>query len=93
MEAQSRLRFGTQVSILYYNGLQLVKRDIEQSAARKTLGYKKCSHYRRALGALLVYDITKEQTFLSLKSWLDNLKAHAEQDICIMLVGNKLDLA
>jgi len=36
------------------------------------------SHYRRALGALLVYDITKEETFLSLKSWLENLKAHAE---------------
>jgi Ras-related protein Rab-11A len=41
---------------------------------------------------LLVYDITKEQTFASLKAWLENLKAHAEQDICIMLVGNKLDL-
>lgn len=40
-----------------------------------------------------MYDITKEQTFLSLKSWLDNLKSHAEQDICIMLVGNKVDLA
>lgn len=50
------------------------------------------SHFPRALGALLVYDITKGQTFLSLKSWLDDLKAHAEQDICIMLVENKLDL-
>jgi small GTP-binding protein len=48
-------------------------------------------HYRRALGALLVYDITKSQTFESLKSWLDNLKTHAEADIVIMLVGNKLD--
>jgi len=36
------------------------------------------SHYRRALGALLVYDITKEITFSSLRSWLENLKTHAE---------------
>ena len=49
-------------------------------------------HYRRALGAVLVYDITKESTFGSLQNWLENLKSHADQDICIMLVGNKLDL-
>ncbi len=41
---------------------------------------------------MLVYDITKEQSFANLRGWLDNLKSHAEQDICIMLVGNKLDL-
>ena len=52
-----------------------------------------CSaHYRRALGALLVYDVTKESTFMNLKVWLDNLKAHAEQDIIIILVGNKVDI-
>ena len=49
-------------------------------------------HYRRAVGALLVYDITKENTFSNLQTWLENLKAHADQDIIIMLVGNKLDL-
>lgn len=54
--------------------------------------YNCVSHYRRALGALLVYDITKEPTFANIKNWLENLRQHAEQDICIMLVGNKLDL-
>ena len=50
------------------------------------------SHYRRALGALVVFDLTKDSTFMNVKHWLENLKAHAEPDICIMLVGNKLDL-
>ena len=49
-------------------------------------------HYRKALGALLVYDVTKESTFQNLKSWLDSLKQNAEHDIVIMLVGNKTDL-
>lgn len=72
--------------------MQLVLKDTEPFAARTIPPFKFFSHYRRALGALLVYDITKESTFGNLKSWLENLKDHAEADICIMLVGNKLDL-
>lgn len=41
---------------------------------------------------MLVYDVTKEASFQSLKSWLENLKQHAESDIVIMLVGNKSDI-
>ena len=37
--------------------------------------------------------MTKQQTFESLRSWLENLKTHADQDIVIMMVGNKLDEA
>ena len=50
------------------------------------------AHYRRAVGALLVYDVTNEKSFISLKKWLDDLKENAEPDIVIMLVGNKIDL-
>ena len=78
--------------ILLLIAIQLVQNDIGQSAARIISSFTLCRNYRRALGALLVYDITKESTFGNLKSWLDNLKDHAEADICIMLVGNKLDL-
>ena len=39
-----------------------------------------------------MYDITKEQTFMSIKKWIDEVKEHAEPEIVIMLVGNKLDL-
>ena len=44
------------------------------------------------MGALLVYDIAKEQTFHNAKRWMEELKAHAETDIVIILVGNKVDL-
>ena len=39
-----------------------------------------------------MYDLTKEETFTSVKKWIEEVKEHAEPDIVIMLVGNKLDL-
>jgi Rab family protein len=57
----------------------------------KLLYFYGYSHYRKSLGALIVYDITKEQSFLSVKKWMEEVKEHAEPDIVIMLVGNKLD--
>lgn len=50
------------------------------------------AHYRRAVGALLVYDITREATFKSCTKWMEELRQSAEPDIVIMLVGNKVDL-
>lgn len=52
-----------------------------------------CRHYRKSIGALIVYDITKEQSFMSVKKWIEEVREHAEPEIVIMLVGNKLDLA
>ena len=50
------------------------------------------AHYRKARGCLIVYDITNYESFKNVRFWLDNLLSQAEQDIQIMLVGNKVDL-
>lgn len=44
------------------------------------------------MGALLVYDITKQTTFENVERWLKELRDHADANIVIMLVGNKSDL-
>ena len=49
---------------------------------------EKFSHYRRAVGALVVYDVTKEETFINAKRWMEELKASAEPDCVMCLVGN-----
>ena len=49
-------------------------------------------HYRKSVGALVVYDITKRDSFLHVKKWLNELKDHAEPDIVVVLVGNKVDI-
>lgn len=41
---------------------------------------------------MLVYDIAKSNTFQSVERWLKELKDHADNNIKIMLVGNKCDL-
>ena len=50
------------------------------------------AYYRGAVGAMLVYDITKQQSFDHVQRWLDELRAHADANIVIMLIGNKSDL-
>jgi len=49
-------------------------------------------YYRGAVGALIVYYITKAVTFKNVEKWLQEMHEHADKDIVIMLVGNKLDL-
>lgn len=50
------------------------------------------AYYRGAVGAMLVYDITKRQSFDHIPRWLEELRSHADKNIVIMLVGNKMDL-
>jgi len=44
------------------------------------------------VGALLVYDISKRISYDNVSRWLKELRDHADQNIVIMLVGNKKDL-
>ncbi|KAE8681561.1 Ras-related protein RABA3 [Hibiscus syriacus] len=41
---------------------------------------------------MLVYDITKRQTFDHVARWVEELRAHSDSSIVIMLIGNKADL-
>ncbi|KAE8708499.1 GTP-binding protein yptV4 [Hibiscus syriacus] len=51
------------------------------------------SYYRGAAGAILVYDITRRETFNHLTSWLEEARQHANANMTVMLIGNKCDLA
>ncbi|XP_019167951.1 PREDICTED: uncharacterized protein LOC109163655 [Ipomoea nil] len=50
------------------------------------------AYYLGAIGALLVYDVTRHVTFENVERWLKELRDHTDQNIVIMLVGNKADL-
>ncbi|GMN43643.1 hypothetical protein TIFTF001_012840 [Ficus carica] len=50
------------------------------------------AYYRGAVGALLVYDVTRHVTFENVERWLKELRDHTDANIVIMLVGNKADL-
>jgi Ras-related protein Rab-2A len=50
------------------------------------------SYFRGASGALLVFDLSRKQTFQHVMDWLNDLRQIAEPDIVVILVGNKADL-
>jgi Ras-related protein Rab-2A len=49
------------------------------------------SYYRGAAGALLVYDITRRDSFEHVSQWLTEARANADPELVITLVGNKCD--
>jgi len=50
------------------------------------------SYYRGAAGCLLVYDVTSRNSFTNARSWLADVREHADPHLTCILVGNKVDL-
>ena len=50
------------------------------------------SYYRGACGALLVYDVSRRDSFDSLGTWLTDTRQHGNPDMVIILCANKIDL-
>ncbi|KAI1280620.1 Ras-related protein Rab-27A [Halotydeus destructor] len=49
--------------------------------------------FRDAMGFILIFDITNEQSFLNIRSWIEQLRTHAYcEQPDIILCGNKADL-
>ncbi|GAB4828106.1 Ras- protein RABA4d [Ancistrocladus abbreviatus] len=69
-----------------------VKAQIWDTAGQERYRAVTSAYYRGAVGAMLVYDISRRQTFDHIARWLDELRGHADKNIVIMLVGNKSDL-
>lgn len=69
-----------------------VKAQIWDTAGQERYRAITSAYYRGAVGALLVYDIAKHLTYENVERWLRELRDHADDNIVIMLVGNKSDL-
>ncbi|KAH9845247.1 ras-domain-containing protein [Teratosphaeria destructans] len=70
-----------------------MKLSLWDTAGQETYKSITRSYFRGASGALLVFDITRRQTFNAVTSWLHDLRQIAEDDIVVVLIGNKKDLA
>ncbi|XP_031102533.1 ras-related protein RABA4d [Ipomoea triloba] len=69
-----------------------VKAQIWDTAGQERYRAVTSAYYRGAVGAMLVYDMTKRQSFDHMARWLEELRSHADKNIVIMLIGNKCDL-
>ncbi|KAH9024155.1 GTPase [Lactarius pseudohatsudake] len=69
-----------------------VKAQVWDTAGQERYRAITAAYYRGAVGALLMYDVTKPSTFASVKRWVEELREHASPHIVTLLVGNKTDL-
>ncbi|GAB4848747.1 Ras- protein Rab11D [Ancistrocladus abbreviatus] len=83
------VEFQTRTLIIQHKS---IKAQIWDTAGQERYRAVTSAYYRGAVGALLVYDITKRQTFEHIPRWLEELRGHADKNIVIMLIGNKTDL-
>ncbi|KAF1323867.1 Rab family, other, partial [Globisporangium splendens] len=89
------VEFGTKI-VQHPNGKR-IKAQIWDTAGQERYRAITSSHYRRAAGALVVYDVMNRASFEHAQQhWLKELKAQADISStltkCIALVGNKIDL-
>lgn len=70
-----------------------MKLSLWDTAGQETYKSITRSYFRGASGALLVFDITRRATFEAVTAWLNDLRQIAEENIIVVLVGNKSDLA
>eukprot|EP00917_Polyrhabdina_sp_WS-2016_P012279 GHVP01027008.1.p1 GENE.GHVP01027008.1~~GHVP01027008.1.p1 ORF type:complete len:211 (+),score=35.34 GHVP01027008.1:130-762(+) len=71
---------------------KVIKAQIWDTAGQERYRAITSAYYRGAVGALIVYDITREDTFYGIEKWLQELREHADNEVVIILVGNKSDL-
>ena len=69
-----------------------VKLQIWDTAGQERFRTITTAYYRGAMGILLTYDVTDEQSFDNVRNWMRNIEQHATENVCKILVGNKSDV-
>ncbi|KAK4761127.1 hypothetical protein SAY87_006020 [Trapa incisa] len=69
-----------------------IKAQIWDTAGQERFRAVTSAYYRGAVGALLVYDISRRLTFENVGRWLNELHTHSDMNVVTILVGNKTDL-
>ncbi|CCK71899.1 Rab family GTPase VPS21 KNAG_0I01080 [Huiozyma naganishii CBS 8797] len=69
-----------------------IKFEIWDTAGQERFASLAPMYYRNAQAALVVYDVTKPQSFIKARHWVKELHEQASKDIIIALVGNKIDM-
>jgi len=68
-----------------------VKLQIWDTAGQERFKTITTAYYRGAMGILLVYDVTNEESFSNIASWMRAIEQHASDSVNKVLLGNKAD--
>lgn len=69
-----------------------IKAQIWDTAGQERFRAVTSAYYRGAVGALIVYDVSRRRTFDSVSRWLNELQTHSDMNVVTILIGNKTDL-
>ncbi len=70
----------------------VIKAQIWDTAGQERYKAITSAYYKGAKGAFIVYDITRKESFDNVTKWAEQLKAAADKNLTIIIVGNKVDL-
>lgn len=70
-----------------------IKFDIWDTAGQERYHSLAPMYYRGAQAAIVVYDLTKNDTFVRAQRWVKELRQQANPNVLIVLAGNKADMA
>eukprot|EP00002_Diphylleia_rotans_P013498 TRINITY_DN2639_c0_g1_i1.p1 TRINITY_DN2639_c0_g1~~TRINITY_DN2639_c0_g1_i1.p1 ORF type:complete len:138 (-),score=20.87 TRINITY_DN2639_c0_g1_i1:788-1201(-) len=71
---------------------QIIRLQVWDTAGQERFRAITKSYYRNCVGFLLVYDVTRRDTFQSIQGWLADIKANASANYRAILIGNKTDM-
>ncbi len=71
---------------------QPVKLLLWDTAGQEVFGRIRRTYFEGAFGCIVVYDITREETFTELNRWISDFRKVAGENSSIAVLGNKSDL-
>jgi Ras-related protein Rab-11A len=71
----------------------LVALSIWDVAGQEIMSSVRHQYYGGASGAIMVFDLTKPETFWHVRTWYVDLRENLQQKVPTILIGNKKDLA
>ncbi|XP_069088776.1 ras-related protein Rab-3B [Pleurodeles waltl] len=75
-----------------YRNDKRVKLQIWDTAGQERYRTITTAYYRGAMGFILMYDITNEESFTSVQDWATQIKTYSWDNAQVILVGNKCDM-
>ena len=50
------------------------------------------TYYKGAMGIIMAYGINDRNSFNNINNWMKQIKEHAGEHVCLLLIGNKCDM-
>jgi Ras-related protein Rab-11A len=90
---ESKATVGVELSTKAYRlNEKVFKVHLWDTAGQERYKSVTAAYYKGAKGAMIVYDITKIESFNNVDKWFNEIREYGEKNVALMLVGNKSDL-